>query len=120
MTIVLARRIGIDLSRNTLVIEWHGQGPSEEGRVSATIDIGSRGALLGIDLETCWIQITDAPAGPSAPIRSTTVSVVLEANRLILPRTGDGYTIAWPSGNQCWRQRIGNHTVETCAVTIGR
>ncbi|HEX5498095.1 MAG TPA: hypothetical protein VFX03_02670, partial [Thermomicrobiales bacterium] len=90
----------------------------------ATIDIGERGALLGIELRptaslvAAWTALRDAsgPDGaiylPIAPEKSgphdRSMTVVAEIRlgpggalaAIDLPRRGAGYEITYPSGNQ--------------------
>jgi hypothetical protein len=92
--------------------------------VAATIDIGERGALLGVELRpdpslvAAWPALREA-AGPDGafylPIapdlsgphdRSVPVTVELRPDAdgapaaVDLPRRGAGYEISYPSGNQ--------------------
>jgi hypothetical protein len=92
--------------------------------VAATIDVGERGALLGIELRpepslvAAWPALREA-AGPDGVIylpiapdmscphdRSVLVTVELRPGAghalatVDLPRRGAGYEITYPSGNQ--------------------
>ncbi len=94
-------RIVVDLRANALVLHVVPPLPAADWTV-ATIDIGTSGRLLGVDLEPGWLEIA---GGDSRHLRSADVPIAVSDDRttIRLPRRGDGWEISFPSGNQCWR-----------------
>ena len=138
--VVPATTIGIDFRANALTVAATcPPGPAIAGeRLAAvaqgTIDIGTRGRLLGIELEDSdgepllAVSIDEATPADSCVLRTARIglSVQVEATAsdggsiaIRVPRHGDGYDLSWPSGNQCWRRSaVGQEGVPavTCAV----
>ncbi len=103
--------IEIDLERNLLRlnIETAPDGLDREPAFggSASIDIGTGGRLLGVDLGDRYVPVM--PPGPDteAMVRSAYAEVEIvregetrEPVSITVPRRGAGYEIAYPSGNQ--------------------
>jgi hypothetical protein len=103
------RGIEIDLAANTLRLQL---GAGEEGavtteRVPATIDIGTGGRLVGVELPAAYVDVMEPEAGTEHLTRSAEAEVVVERKRgsgeavsVTVPRRGAGYEITYPSGNQ--------------------
>ena len=79
--------------------------PRREWQV-ATLDIGTGGRLIGVELDDGYIDVMPPEPETEALMRSTEARVHVEreaANRmlaLVIPRVGEGYEITYPSGNQ--------------------
>ncbi|MGB3327877.1 MAG: hypothetical protein WBA46_02920 [Thermomicrobiales bacterium] len=137
-----ASTIGIDFRANTLTVLADLRGDGASGvhhlageRLGATIDIGTQGRLLGLELEdgtgapVLAVAIADATPGDLAVMRSARVEALVERRgasaatgetlAIVFSRHGASYDISWPSGNQCWQRSAigpdGRPTV-TCAV----
>ncbi|MGN6031161.1 MAG: hypothetical protein ACTHQE_05805 [Thermomicrobiales bacterium] len=129
-----ATTVGIDFRANTLTISAPIPvvepflPPDVEEASSATIDIGTRGRLLGIDLERDGLPLLAVAIAESTPadlavMRTArvpiTVTVASGTIAITFSRHGEDYDISWPSGNQCWRRSApgpdGSPGV-TCAV----
>jgi hypothetical protein len=104
---VTLRGIEVDVSANTLCLLL-GQGMAATSeRVPATIDIGTGGRLLGVELPRSYISVMEPEAGTEHLARSAEVEVTVERERergtpvaVTIPRRGAGYEITYPSGNQ--------------------
>ncbi|MGC4108326.1 MAG: hypothetical protein QM753_18550 [Thermomicrobiales bacterium] len=112
-----ATTIGIDFRANALTVSASvssGSHDGEEFADIATIDIGTRGRLLAIDLEDpagdplLTVSIDEPTATDRAIMRSARISVRVasgaETLSIVFSRHGETYDISWPSGNQCWRR----------------
>lgn len=121
-----ATTVGIDFRANTLTVSaamppGEMNLPRGMGEVrAATIDIGTRGRLLGIELERDGLPLLAVAIAESTPadlavMRTAripvSVSVTNEAPdrgsgtiAIVFSRHGETYDISWPSGNQCWRR----------------
>lgn len=126
MSTIAATRIGIDLTRNEIRIEWPaavsaGLESNDDAR-EVVVDIGQRGRLLGIDLGDAYVTVAPEAVAADPLARSTRVEAMLTTGsatiQAVIPRRGGGYEISWPSGNQCWQQPAGAGTVTTCVVTV--
>ncbi|MGC4192695.1 MAG: hypothetical protein QM589_16250 [Thermomicrobiales bacterium] len=144
MPTLAATTIRIDFRANTLTVSV--PLPAEENAIplqttgtvnAATLDIGTRGRLLGLELDSgdepaIAIAIADPTPADAAVMRSARipVTVTIHGNTesgvfptlsIVFSRHGEDYDISWPSGNQCWRQAMagadGVPTV-TCAVVM--
>ena len=138
-----ADTIGIDFRANTLTVS----APVSVGPIlspgswlsdatTATIDIGTRGRLLGIELDGAGgdpmlaVVVADPTPQDAAVMRTTRVPVTISVQppphagapatvAVVFSRHGDDYDISWPSGNQCWRRAASGPDGEpgvTCAV----
>lgn len=138
--VIPATTIGIDFRANALTVAAAcPPGPVvARERLAAvaqgTIDIGTRGRLLGIELEDAdgepllAVSIDEATPADSSVLRTARIglSVRVEATAsdggsiaIRVPRHGEGYDLSWPSGNQCWRRSaVGpdGAAAVTCAV----
>jgi hypothetical protein len=110
-------RIVVDSRANALLLDVSPPLP-EPGRQVATIDIGSNGRLIGIDLGNTWLEIAGSGEQDDHHLRSATIPVVVSDDRrtVRVPRRGENHEISFPSGNQCWRLDDGR---TICAETSG-
>ena len=107
---VRLRSLEVDLAANSLRLVLSGDEAGEATRVErrpATIDVGSGGRLVGVELESGYVDVMPPQAGTEHLIRSAEAEVLLEMGEgrettiaLVLPRSGAGYEITYPSGNQ--------------------
>ena len=116
-TNVHVTRIVVDIRANFLLLEVSPPLP-EVGSLSATLDIGSNGRLVGIDLGDTWLEIAGGGEQDEHLHRSATIAVVVseDGRTLRVPRRGETWEISFPSGNQCWRLDDGR---TVCAVAAG-
>lgn len=102
------RSLEVDLASNTLRLVLAGL---EEGcrlevvSETATIDIGTGGRLVGVELTDRYVDVVPPQPGTEHLIRSSAVEVSVERAgasmvALVVPRLGAGYEITYPSGNQ--------------------
>ena len=119
---LLVRTIAVDLARNRLTLalgpgaEVHpggliaaapdGAEPHSITTAVATLEMGTGGRLLGVELDERYFTIS-APAPTDLAIaRAVTVPVQVYATAggvpvaLELARRGEGYEITYPSGNR--------------------
>lgn len=104
---VTLRGIEVDVAANTLcLLLGEGEATTAE-RVPATIDIGTGGRLVGVELPRGYIDVMEPEADTEHLTRSAEVEVVVEREResgvavaVTVPRRGAGYEITYPSGNQ--------------------
>ncbi len=118
---IIVRTIAVDLARNRLTLELAPDGgvhpggrtvapdgaePLSVATTVATLEMGTGGRLLGVELDERYFTIS-APAPTDLAIaRAVTVSVQVHATAggvpvaLELPRRGEGYEITYPSGNR--------------------
>lgn len=104
------RSLEVDLTTNTLRLllsESGGEEATHTERLPATIDVGAGGRLLGVELESGYVDVMPAQAGTEHLMRSARVEIAVEMGEgsnqpvaLVIPRSGAGYEITWPSGNQ--------------------
>lgn len=104
---VALRGIEVDVAANTLRLLL---GDEEAGAVTverATVDIGTGGRLIGVELPAGYIDVMEPEAGTEHLTRSAAAEVTVEragtggaAQAVTLPRRGAGYEITYPSGNQ--------------------
>ena len=99
-TNVHVTRIVVDTRANLLLLEVSPPLP-EAGRQAATIDIGSNGRLIGLDVGDTWLEIAGGGEQEAHLHRSATIAVVVseDGRTLRLPRRGDTWEISFPSGN---------------------
>jgi hypothetical protein len=123
------RNVVVDLASNSIALfpgDRIAGGDESTGSAPAVLDIGQRGRLIGIELESCYFAVSEGSAAEDELARSVEVSVSISRSvtggirRVELPRAGVGYEIAFPIGNQCWRQHVNGTITETCVVTIPR
>lgn len=102
------RGLEVDLAANTLRLVIDTGAPAT-GSVSeaATIDIGTGGRLVGIELAAGYIDVMPPEPGSEHLIRSADARIAVEREQgsgaitaLVVPRHGAGYEITYPSGNQ--------------------
>lgn len=108
--VIRLRSLEVDLAANTLRLVLSGDKAGEATSVErrpATIDVGSGGRLVGVELESGYVDVMPPQAGTEHLIRSAEAEVMLEIGEgmeapiaLVVPRTGAGYEITYPSGNQ--------------------
>lgn len=102
---VTLRGIEVDVAANTLrLLVGEGTATATE-RVPATIDIGTGGRLVGVELPGAYIDVMEPESGTEHLTRSAEIAVTVEreggaAIAVTVPRRGDGYEITYPSGNQ--------------------
>jgi len=105
------RAITVDLKRNRITL--HLQNAPEVhpgGRVSAsaiaTLDMGTGGRLLGVDLDGRYLTVSETESADIALARSIDASVTLYSDdegavtAVDVPCRGNGYEITYPSGNR--------------------
>jgi hypothetical protein len=138
MPVIPATEISIDLKANTLCIPLPAgvDAAALDGIRLGTLDIGSKGRLLGIELGPFYLSVMDAEPGHDDLVRSADVPVTVSmidmngtnsgtASRfgVTFKRAGGSYEITYPSGNQCWTRhnvdQKNGHSIQTCAVIIG-
>ncbi len=122
-------RIVVDLANNLLRFEpVTSADRSSEVALPATIDVGLRGELVGVEVEigelilapgwriraspaieldatgaTLYLTIGDAPETGQRTADGTVIAALDAAAQIVafdLPRRGAGYEISYPSGNQ--------------------
>lgn len=136
--VLVAQTIAIDLRANTLAIaaalpESWPPIAAFTGETMAMMDIGTRGRLLGLECgaregrSPFTITVAEPEQRDIALMRSVRVPVAIAidpaASRLTatIARNGDGYDLAWPSGNQCWQRTTfgaDGQPAITCAVLV--
>ena len=98
----------VDLATNTLrlVLDADAKEAASESE-AATIDIGTGGRLVGVELAGGYIDVMPPEPGTDHLIRSADARIEVERERgsgaitaLVVPRHGAGYEITYPSGNQ--------------------
>ena len=101
------RGIEVDVSANTLRLLLGDGDVTMSARVPATIDIGTGGRLVGVELPSGYIDVMAPEDGTEHLTRSAAAEVVAgragEGGALVVvtvPRRGAGYEITYPSGNQ--------------------
>jgi hypothetical protein len=102
------RGIEVDVLANTLCLQLGEEGSVELiEQVPATIDIGTGGRLVGVELPTGYVEVMEPEAGTEHLTRSASAEVAVARERgsgvpvtVTLPRRGAGYEITYPSGNQ--------------------
>lgn len=104
------RSIEIDLATNSLrlIVREPREGCGTHiTAADATIDIGTAGRLVGLELADGYIDVVPPEPGTEHLIRSATTEVSLEREAgsdvllaMVIPRLGAGYEITYPSGNQ--------------------
>ena len=107
------------LATNTLHIELDAPLPNR-GSTPAVLDLATRGRLLGLEIDDSFIELGDARDIEHTPTRSVdvTVEVAEDGHSIILPRSGPGWEIAFPSGNRCWIPQPGEAGKMSCEVVI--
>jgi len=109
----------LDLATNSLQLEL--DSPLKPtGLRPATLDLATRGRLLGLEVGDRFIALGDAGAIDQSLTRSVEVTVeVADDGRVVtLPRSGPGWEIAFPSGNRCWIPQAGEAGTLSCEVII--
>lgn len=101
------RGIEVDVAANTLSLLLGEATTTATERVQATIDIGTGGRLIGVELPCGYIDVMEPEAGAEHLTRSADAEVTVERERaggaavaVTVPRRGTGYEITYPSGNQ--------------------
>ncbi|MBA2278008.1 MAG: hypothetical protein H0W06_09630 [Chloroflexia bacterium] len=105
------RAITVDAARNRLTLYPHAHASESEplppgSTVTATIDVGTSGRLLGVELDGQYLAV-DAPTMADTSLARGVLAPV-ELNRasdgsliaVSLPRRGPDYEITYPSGNR--------------------
>jgi hypothetical protein len=123
------RNVVVDLVSNSIALfpgEQVEETVHEAREVLAVLDMGQSGALIGIEIGEDYFPVSSSGAATDDLVRSVDVHVSVSRSadgvvqRVRLPRTGDRYEIAFPIGNQCWRQHVNGTVTETCVITLGR
>lgn len=111
----------VDLANNTLRLSVDAPGLSV-GESLATLDVGSRGRLIGMEIGETYIAVMDSDNHMEAT-RSAEVRVhisVVGGTWVTMPRRGEGWEITYPSWNSCWTRRTSDGTViRLCADVVG-
>jgi hypothetical protein len=104
------RSIEVDLATNSLRLVLSDRGGGEGSRTdrrAATIEVGTGGRLIGVELEDGYIDVMAPHPGTEHLIRSAPAEIAVETGEgsgapvaLVIPRAGSGYEITYPSGNQ--------------------
>lgn len=137
---IAATTVGIDFRANALTVTapcppaWGIPRARLEAASYGTIDIGTRGRLLGIELEgedgapLLAISIDEPAPADTSVMRTARIAVAVERAgsgdgvvAVRFSRHGEGYDLSWPSGNQCWRQPaagVDGAPAVTCAVVL--
>lgn len=105
---VTLRSLEVDLNTNSLRLGVGEPIEGEEVRTTsetATIDIGTGGRLVGVELPGGYVDVMSPEPGTDHLIRSSEAEVLVERSgqtivTLVVPRLGAGYEITYPSGNQ--------------------
>lgn len=114
MTDDTVRAISVDLKRNRLTLHVrdasavHPGGRSRPSSASsvATLDVGTGGRLLGVELGGRYLTVSEPEPADAALARSIEAPVTLysdddgAAMAIDVPRRGSGYEITYPSGNR--------------------
>lgn len=125
----VVRQVVVDLGRNTLVLIVEPIVGSDSGATrnqSGTIDVGTRGRLIGVELDTEYFAVAMTEGSTDNLIRSieVAVNVNLSADGRVLSielsRHSSNYEVTFPIGNQCWQQAVNGSVVESCVVTVSR
>lgn len=110
-------RIEVDLRANTLRI--HFAEPLAAPAIdvsSATIDVGARGRLLGVEIGRDYVSISPEDDSGDVHVRSATIPVRFPNDRVVeLPRRYEACEISFPSGNACWRTGQG---ATLCSILV--
>jgi hypothetical protein len=111
--------VTLDLATNSLHLELDAPLPTH-GHQPATLDLATRGRLLGLEVGDRFITLGDAGVIDQSLTRSVEVRVNVseDGGTVTLPRSGPGWEIAFPSGNRCWIPRAGEAGTMTCEVII--
>jgi hypothetical protein len=109
--------ITLDLKTNTLIVDID-PPLAESGPATAILDLATRGRIMGIDIADRYIVMDHRPATHASLVRSVGVQVVVEdqGRRLVIPRSGPTWEIAFPSGNRCWRPLPGTDGSLSCEI----
>lgn len=114
MTDDAVRAITVDLARNQLTLHLgdaavvHPGGhpaPPTQSAV-ATLDMGTGGRLLGLDMAGRYLAVSEPAPADVALARSFDAPVTLHfaadgsLTSVAVPRRGSGYEITYPSGNR--------------------
>lgn len=101
------RAITVDTTRNRLALHLTTPGSLSPGQTElATLDVGTGGRLLGVDLHGRYLAVSDPRPADMALARAVATSVELHHDAgghltaVGLPRRGEGYEITYPSGNR--------------------
>ena len=111
--------VTLDLATNSLLIAL--DFPiTPTGRQSATLDLATRGRLLGLEVGERFIGLGNDAGVDQSLTRSVevVVDIATDGRVVTLPRSGPGWEIAFPSGNRCWIPRPGEAGTITCDVVI--
>lgn len=111
--------ITLDLHTNTLIVDVD-PPLSVHGLQPATLDLATRGRLLGLEIDNRYIRLDDRPVVDHKLTRSVPVEIEIanDGHTILLPRSGNGWEIAFPSGNRCWRPTAGDDGALRCEVLI--
>jgi hypothetical protein len=111
--------VTLDLATNSLHLALD-TPLTPSGTRQATLDLATRGRLLGLEIGDRFIVLGDAAAIDQSLTRSVEVMVEVasDGRTVILPRSGPGWEIAFPSGNRCWIPRAGEAGKLSCEVVI--
>ena len=109
-------QVMVDVRRNVLVFDL--DGPLDHDVDQATIDIGTLGRLIGIELGDTYLPISDPVPGGELHGRSVTIVLPVAAGSrsIVIPRRGVDWEISFPSGNQCWTRSASGGRATICSV----
>ena len=110
----VVRAITVDLAHNRLTLHLnagdrvHPGGPTPPVTRSpiATLDMGTGGRLLGVEVEGRYFVVSELTPADLALARGVAAPVTLRLApdgspaAVEIPRRGDGYEITYPSGNR--------------------
>ena len=119
MTLV-ADAVVIDFPANAIRIRVPGF-PGQPGSGSAaTLDVGSNGRLIGLEIGEWYVSVMDIPGADDSYVRSAEVLVDISPGSppsIAIPRRGAGYEITYPSGNECWQVKsVDGKLIQVCAT----
>jgi hypothetical protein len=116
----IADAVVIDLAANAIRLRVPGFPTTEQSTASATLDVGSNGRLIGLEIGERYIEVMDQPDIEDPYVRSARIDVSIspDAPPLIsIPRRGAGYEITYPSGNECWQMKsVNGELIQVCAT----
>jgi hypothetical protein len=117
---VVADAVVIDLVANAIRIRVPGFPAGTGDAVSATLDVGSNGRLIGLEVGERYVSVMDLPGTDDPYVRSAEILVEISSDTppsIAIPRRGSGYEITYPSGNECWQTKsVNGQLIQVCAT----
>ena len=115
-----ADAVVIDLAANAIRVRVPGYPGTPGAGQGATLDVGSNGRLIGLEIGEWYVTVMDLPGVDDPYIRSTGVLVDISTDAppsISIPRRGPGYEITYPSGNECWQTKsVDGRLIQVCAT----